>query len=631
MTTIILTLVGCASEDYVGNEEYHRQNEYGMPISLNLVAAPQTRSVGGATAAGYLNNNFVIYGKKTLSDDDQVVFNNYQANYGTNTAGTTTSNSNDWEYVGYKNLPNGVTTNVGVPAFSALTESGQANAAAVDQTIKYWDYSASKYEFFGYSLGGTGTTTSWATSTAMSPYTFDLSGTQAQLSACYISDLLTKVDMSATNTAVQLQFRKMESKVRIALYENIPGYSVKDVMFYPSESGTPSTTAYLYDKSALTSSTATASLPSQGRYTVTYTALSTTPGTSQQTPANITWTPAETAGNTSSVSFGIANPGNESNQWTDWAATTTERVDVSGTLTPPGTVFLGKTSSGSTKSPEVSVLPNPNGSDLYMKVDYTLVALDGYGETIKVTGATATVPAAYAAWKPNCEYTYLFKISDNTNGSTGQTIPGLSPITLDAVVNTNVDGKQETITTVTEPSITTYQYGSNVEGTNGYYASAYVVEGTHTAGPIYIVVADGTGLATLVTTAADPNDINAKLYKVDVTVEEGSTAFVTEMVVANAIANPLLEAKDANGNAMTVTQVTTGTDVLSLTNQIEADDSPDGKAVVFRTPEENEEPVIYKAAKFSPVAGTTYVFEYTDTTPDPDVKYYKVIKVASGS
>ena len=628
MTTIILTLVGCASEDYVGNEEYHRQNEYGMPISLNLVAAPQTRSVGGPTAAGYLNNNFVIYGKKTLSDDNQVVFNNYQANYGTNTAGTTTSNSNDWEYVGYKNLPNGVTTNVGVPAFSALTESGQANAAAVDQTIKYWDYSASKYEFFGYSLGGTGTTTSWATSTAMSPYTFDLSGTQAQLSACYISDLLTKVDMSAANTAVQLQFRKMESKVRIALYENIPGYSVKDVKFYPSEGGTPGTTAYLYDKSALTSPTATASLPSQGKYTVTYTPLSTTPGTSQQTPANITWTPAETAGNTSSVSFGVANPGNESNQWTDWAATTTERVDVSGTLTSPGTVFLGKTSSGSTKSPEVSVLPNPNGSDLYMKVDYTLVALDGYGETIKVTGATATVPAAYAAWKPNCEYTYLFKISDNTNGSTGQMIPGLSPITLDAVVNTNVDGKQETITTVTEPSITTYQYRSKSDETipDEYYASTKVVETepSHTAGPIYIVVTKSDdGVVTLTTEGS----INAKLYTVTNVAGTGAAENPAQEITEESVANVLTKTADGSGNyvvtdankwIMTVSPASG----LTAISEIDADDAPDGNAITIN------------GAKFSPTAGTTYVFEYIYTTTDPTPvtkKAYKVIKVASGS
>lgn len=509
LTTIILTLAGCTSEDFVGDEELHRQNENGMPISLNLVAAPQTRSVGGETAADYLNKNFVIYGKKTFSGETppapQVVFNNYQANYGTNSAGTTTSNASGWEYVGYTNVPNGVTTDDGVIVFSELTGTDEANEDGVEQTIKYWDYSAEKYEFFGYSLGGNSSTTSWATSTAMTPYTFELSGNQAQLSACYISDLLTKVGMNATNTSVQLQFRKMSSNVRIALYETIPGYSVTDVKFYPSESGTSGTTAYLYDKSALTGSSSSASIPSSGKYTVTYTPLSSTPGTSQQTPASITWTPATTAGSTSNVSFGVANPRESTDEWDDWQdEEKLEKVDVSGTLTSLGEKYLGRTSSECTKSPEVSVLPNPNGSDLYLKVDYTLVALDGYGETIKVTGATATVPAAYAKWQPNCSYTYIFKITD----------AALYPITLDAVVNTNADGKQETITTISEPSITTYSSNSDVV-TNNEYAAGEIV---------YAVVEDGGGLATL-------SASNMKLYTVTTT----DNFPITESSVADAL------------------------------------------------------------------------------------------------
>lgn len=97
----------------------------------------------------------------------------------------------------------------------------------------------------------------------------------------------------------------------------------------------------------------------------------------------------------------------------------------------------------------VTVLPNPDGSELNLKVDYTLLSRDGNGEEIKVIGATATVPATFAKWQPNNSYTYIFKISDNTNGAVGSII-GLRPITLDAVVNTDADGRQETVTTVTE-------------------------------------------------------------------------------------------------------------------------------------------------------------------------------------
>ena len=108
---------------------------------------------------------------------------------------------------------------------------------------------------------------------------------------------------------------------------------------------------------------------------------------------------------------------------------------------------------------------------------------DSSGETIKVTGATAAVPAAFSKWKANTSYTYLFKISDNTNGKTNPDKPtvGLYPITFDAVVAAEVDGtEQGTITSVSTPSITTYQQGSvTTEGIK------YVVDK-----PIYITVAN---------------------------------------------------------------------------------------------------------------------------------------------
>jgi hypothetical protein len=89
--------------------------------------------------------------------------------------------------------------------------------------------------------------------------------------------------------------------------------------------------------------------------------------------------------------------------------------------------------------------------------------VDGSNEKINVTGATAAIPAAYAKWAQNTSYTYLFKISDNTNGSTGEVgkdPEGLFPITFDAVVVEEENGTaQGTVTTVSTPSITTYQEG----------------------------------------------------------------------------------------------------------------------------------------------------------------------------
>lgn len=74
-------------------------------------------------------------------------------------------------------------------------------------------------------------------------------------------------------------------------------------------------------------------------------------------------------------------------------------------------------------------------------VSYELTA-DDSGETIKVTDATVHVPAAYCEWEMNKHYTYIFKITKGSNGSTDTvdpdpnspsvpTTPALYPIVFD--------------------------------------------------------------------------------------------------------------------------------------------------------------------------------------------------------
>ena len=64
-----------------------------------------------------------------------------------------------------------------------------------------------------------------------------------------------------------------------------------------------------------------------------------------------------------------------------------------------------------------------NTTNLTLKCNYTLYNSIS-GETIDVTGATAVIPSQYLQWKPNFRYTYLFKISENTNGTTGHDVVG---------------------------------------------------------------------------------------------------------------------------------------------------------------------------------------------------------------
>lgn len=99
-------------------------------------AAPLTRADQGLED---VTHTFRVWGYKNTAVDDkdnsdpaddyytdyQVVIPGYTVNWVSGTAGTTTTNTDDWEYV----------------------------AQATGQTIKYWDWDAKAYRYFGYALG----------------------------------------------------------------------------------------------------------------------------------------------------------------------------------------------------------------------------------------------------------------------------------------------------------------------------------------------------------------------------------------------------------------------------------------------------------------------------------------------
>ena len=294
--------------------------------------------------------------------------------------------------------------------------------------------------------------------------------------------------------------------------------------------------------------------------------------------------------------------------------------------------FLARESSSATSTSQITALPNSTGAALTLKMDYTLVSRDGTGENIQVTGKTATVPAAYTKWKPNYAYTYIFKITDNE----------LVPITLDAIVTDAQDGSQETITTVSTRSITTY-------------AKDALADNEYKVGNIYVVVGNGE---TLTLTGGDTN---AKLYIA--TIEEGAAQGITEETVANALVygSDVSGSKvvtDANGKKLTVTPVASNaTDELVACTEIPADDAPGGKAIsitgakfkALHTAYPNGISLAENTEYYATADGTStttvasggtttdgtnffrkvsyYVFEYTYEESSVTKKAYKVIKI----
>lgn len=428
-----LALASCSSDDFLGENSGNGQNALSA-INFGGDAGKITRATSNTgDYVKMLDGQFKIYGvKKTTDGNLKSVFVNYSV--WDAVANNTTSNKKGWEYVGAKGATNLGTGNISLDK---------------DQTIKFWDYSASEYRFvagspisaFTYDVPVTNESKEIksATITGLAGHiNANESGTPLTTYPVYIADpkIVQKADY---NNTVEFSFKRQQAMVRVGLYETIPGYSITEINFY--EAG--GSKAKDGNNVILTSGTENYFVGgSNVKGTITY-----------------NWT-----GATPSYTYTYTDDTNLT-QSQNWCAGKFEPHNALATESTAAVAELyGKDNDMSTNG-YFTVIPTPSATiaaPILIKCDYTLTSVDGSGETIKVTGATAAIPAAFSKWEANTRYTYLFKISQNTNGTTGDSDDpaGLYPITFDAFVTDMTDKTHGTITTVSTPSITTYQDGS---------------------------------------------------------------------------------------------------------------------------------------------------------------------------
>ena len=539
-----MTLASCSGDDIASNNSstLGDENSSNGAIVFTSGANAITRADKvGADAAALLGNKFKVGGfKGDGSSTNTQVFDNYLVQWTVNTAGTTTSNTSDWEYVG-----------INAEAPSSITGK---------QTVKYWDYSASQYDFAAYSLGAN---TSYigdgepsanqikvskiTKAGATTGLTYTLKGTAEDLAECYISDMVT---------------------------------AYKDVRFYSDNTttiatGTTNTSATLFIPSG------TSGFGSAGTYTITFpTVGSGNVGQPDYNKAHISFSGnADATAAEQQKAFGAINYiGREQGEAT-------------------GNYYLGRSSSavsyaGTTSPYYTTVLPTTVGSVLELRVDYTLVSIDGSNEEIKIHGAKAYVPGTYTAWLPNYAYTYIFKISDNTNGwtSTSESDPvGLFPITFDAVVaeTTEFNAEQTTITTVATPSITTYQKGHNPSSDE--YSAA--------KGAIYVQVMDNNASPAVL--KADL-DAKGQLYTLSAAKTEAEVMDALNIQVSSD------ETTITGRNGLVLTKATSNATITTIPGEDGNDITVTAKTAASFTP----------VAPTSPATVNYYAYVY-DATPSP--------------
>jgi len=595
-----VALASCSSDDFVGDNTQPTTSPSIISFGSGFRAVTRAE-YSGAEAADMLNKKFVVTGFKgnqstyaTTGDNPSVtVFDNYLVEWAENTANTTETNTRNWEYVGK----------------GPWTLSG-----ATSQTVKYWDNGYSQYDFIAYSLGNNTLATSAAdyTSGKLNPRkinasainpanlttgAYTLEGSTTDLADCFIADLVTVKRANGTNgystNPVTIRFRNLSAKVRMAIYETVPGYTVQKVQFYAYDASLRNE-AYNKDKrtayATLYTDAGNNFFCDYGTYTVSYPTLDDA-GNPDNGVAHVTFAgDFKTSGSFSAFPQGDIGT-------------------TSSTATYPNT--------DTDNRPYTIVPPNETGVNLNLCVDFELVSEDGSGEVIKVYGATAQVPADYAKWQSGTAYTYLFKISDKSNVYTDPDHnfeQGLYPITFDAMVVENVDNDgavQETITTVTTPSITTYQQGEIVTAKDEYISGKKV----------FVTVEQNNALAALTTgdvTVAG----NAALYLIPDGKSEAEIYAALKIQEKDRVPEGVAI---LGRNGIELKAATT--EALTLTNKI-----PDAAGVEQEvyTPANNTDET-KKAAYFTPTAPTgdaqvkTYAFVYTQTANTSEEEKFEVV------
>lgn len=577
-----LALASCSSDDFLGEIQGNEQNGATSAINFGGDTGKITRATStGKTAAELLENNFVVVGfkgsKTDAANNEVYAFDHYNVNFKDGSAFSTESNRAGWEYVNQDMTVNG--------ADKSLAQSG-----ATQQTIKYWDHSCASYDFIAFSMGKKDAASKYATPThvdkahlATAAYT--LSGNVNTLSECYISDMKTVTEPNYNKTSVSMSFRHLASKVRMALFEIVPGYVISDVKFYTNATS-PTTDN--------TEGTLIGNFNNSGTLTVYFPTTGTDHATEKDyNKAHVSFTASTTAGETGVLNhkgFGAVNYNNQ----------------AEGTI-PAGKTYLSQNAADPSYcgAGYQNVLPSEGKpSAITLRIDYKLTSVDGSKETINVKGATATVPAQYTEWKSGYAYTYIFKISQDTNGSTGGTSTGLTAISFDAVVvDDEANGLQETITTVSDNSFTTYGYKDNKVTTNG---NEYV-NGTDIYATVYVPAAGETAAKTVAP---------QKLYTV--TLEDGATQTINEASVANALvkgtndtAKKTWTVTDNLGKKMVVTE--TAANVATTVDSV-----PAGPGYTLKV-----NALKWTGVVTDPAKETYYAVEYDNGTK----KSYKIVKV----
>lgn len=444
MAAVATTLVNCSSDFDLS------EGQGGGGVSDVIGFQVQGRnSIKRGTLQEAKHYNFGVFAYKS-SDQTNNIMDNYLVGYldpkGYTKAGSTTDDPNsnvdgksNWMYEGM-----GWGQFQGTYAGENVAKGSKYASNNEYQYLRYWDKSAPTTNFYAYvpylnaSPTAAGGTVSYVDGTAkgtdvdgeghaLNTDTYVMTFPNGTIKHGYDDEQAYEYMYASTQVAeanyghdVQLQFKRLNAKVNIKFWEDIPGYSVHMIDLgdvpVPDATGTKH-----YTISAVPAKKVT--VDNSHIYGYDLGKIYTENGVKIQFNANAAMQSLKQyKGSMTSEPLEFKTP----------TAATIGESRIEATLSPTTYFAIPKWRTEAVLKNDAKNINDVVETDpaydedlavtgLTFHVSYELISTTG--EKITVKDATVHVPANYCEWKENTRYTYIFKITTNSNGTTGSETP----------------------------------------------------------------------------------------------------------------------------------------------------------------------------------------------------------------
>ena len=401
-TASLALLASCSSDtELTGKQEIEtKANAIGFEV-LNRNGIITKAGEGRANLHESGHYNFGVFAYKNNNSGGQEIMNNYLVGYnGANVTGScvgyymnnvqTTLNTSNWAY---EKLGSTDYTYEGTDGYYKKSDTFYMSNVA-NQYLKYWDMSSQSVEFYAYApyINGTATATiDYLSKTITIPVEGIEDGYDDESKHEYMF-AYNIVNNSQYGSQVQLNFKRISARLNIKFYEDVKGYKVDILNLMENDNSGVAAAPAKAVESGNTTTYQYGTLYHKGGAEIDF---------SDTNPLlTVTGNPAETFNRDAQDHIKFAIP---------TETLTEEKTDAKASAT------------------DYYVIPandDNTQTGLTFHVTYKLTSEDT-GETIIVRNATVHVKYDYCQWQPNYVYTYIFRITKSSTGSTGS--PDIDP------------------------------------------------------------------------------------------------------------------------------------------------------------------------------------------------------------